>query len=420
MCDESGISKRGRQGGGDVVYAEDASGPFHHLIFTQATGSVRDGKVYVASHWNGNLRAYGTLVPGTVVVLTEDNRRAAELAVPLDPTLRALLLRGFTTRNVVKRFLLYVRARSTIRRLVSQGSFVQIQHVSSFGFLGGMAAITHNKPFYVDMGGTLRDPPGVTTPRPLRSRLARIYYRHAERRLAGSARLLIAVNAHLHQTFPSSEAPKVIVSHSMIGQQDIYERYDACTHDDTTLFVATRLIESKGIQYLLKAMRSLTEQFGRVTLKIAGVGEYLAALRKLTADLSLESHVEFLGGITAGEQLWSQYRQADIVVLPSLGHYEGTPRMIIEAWAAGAPVIATTVGGIPTMVRHEEDGLLVPPRDAPALAAAIKRVYGEAELRQRLITHAYERVRTMTFEARVLILRRAFEEHLPGLLREDR
>ena len=402
-----------------IEYAEDTTGPYHHLIFTQAGGCPRDGDVRVASHWNGNLRAYGALVPATCVVLPEDRSAGDDRSVPLDASLRPLLLRGFTARGLARRARLYWRARKTIRRLVAEASFVQIQHVASFGFMAGLAAIEFGKPFYLDLGGTLRDPPGVSVPRPWHTRLARIYYRRAEERLAKFARLVIAVNTHLHETFPATNAPKAIVSHSMVEANEVFLRDDACAGPSFRLFVATRMIESKGLQHLMRAVRLLVDQGVPLTLDLAGEGVFQPRLKALAAELRLGSHVVFLGGVPGGDRLWSLYRKADIVVLPSLGHYEGTPRMIIEAWAAGAPVVATTVGGIPSMVRHGADGLLVAPGDAAALADAVRRLIDDAPLRRRLVGAGYARARELTYEGRLPLLKDAFEKYLPGLMQES-
>ena len=150
-----------------------------------------------------------------------------------------------------------------------------------------MAAIARQRPFYVDLGGSLRDPSGSDAPRPLQSRVAGFYYRHAERKMAESARLLISVSPYLFQTFPPSGAPKVVVSHSMIREMDIYVRHDACAKGVRLVFSAARLIESKGIQYLVRAVARLGKQSNPVILKIAGTGDYLPARQKLAVDLGL-------------------------------------------------------------------------------------------------------------------------------------
>ena len=396
------------------------NGPLRHVVFSQSVGVRRGDQVFVPGYHNGNLRAYGALVPGTVAVMPENRNLDLTIATPLDGSLEPVVLEGFTARDLLSRSLAYVRARKTIRKLIERAEFVQIQYPGALTLMAGRAAVAARKPFYVDMHGSLHDPPGVKVSRPLRARLARrLYYRPAAKRLAGSARLLIAVSPHLHQTFPVSDAPRVVAPCTLVEAEAIRRRDDACAGTHLDLFVATRMIESKGIHHLLQAMRILLDESCDVRLKVAGVGDYLPKLRQLAAELDLESNAEFLGGVPAGEPLWNLYRQADIVVLPSLGHYEGTPRMIIEAWAAGAPVIATAVGGIPAMVNDERDGLIVAPGDAAALAAAVKRVHEDSDLRRRLVANAYDRAATMTFDARLSILRRALEEHLPGLLLEN-
>ena len=342
--------------------------------------------------------------------------------MPLAPTLKPLLVPGFSTRSLLRRLQAYRRARRLIRQVVDRARFVQVQHVSAFGFIAGLAACGRGTPFYLDMGGSgaLRGFGPEALDQRWSAKTARAYCRRAEKKLAAGARLLIATSGHLHTTFPPSPAPKVVVSHSTVKRDCIFRRDNACSQRPLQLFVATRIIESKGIQHLIGAVKLLIDQAVDVHLKIAGVGDYLESLQRLTADLGLERQVEFLGGVQgASDELWALFRQADIAVLPSMGHYEGTPRMIIESWAAGAPVVAPTIGGIPSLVNDGDDGLLVLPGDAAALAVAIKRVCTDAALRTGLVTKAYRRVEAMTYEGRLPLLRSAFQEHLPGLLPEE-
>lgn len=391
----------------------------HHVVFAQSAAVRRDGRTWVTGFQDTNFRAYGQLVPGTVVVLPEDNALDPSITVPLDENVTAALLTGFSSYGFCRRALLYARVRSTIRRLVERASFIQIQFPGSFGFVAASFAVAMNKPLYVYMHGSLQDPPGTVTPGTFRTRIARaLYYQRATRRLARHARLLLSVSSHLHETFPPCDAPKIVAPNSRINEADIHHRSTACTSARVILFVATRMIESKGIHHLIHAVKRLVDGSRDVHLRVAGVGDYLPALRSLTEELGLDARVTFLGGVATSESLWKLYREADIVVLPSLGHYEGTPRMIMEAWAAGAPVIATTVGGIPAMMNHEKDGLLISPADEAAIASAIERICDNADLRETLVSGAYQRISAMTFERRVSILRRAFADHLPGLLPE--
>lgn len=392
--------------------------PIHHVILTYAKAVRRGREILIHGSANGNFRAYGELIPGTVVVLAEDEALGTRLSVPLDKNLRPFLLPGFSSRSVARRAMLYIRARRAIRQIVARSNFIQIHHPTSLGFIGAENVMSMGKPFYVDSGGSLLDPPGVSTPKPLRRRLAHIYYRRLEEKMADRMKLFIAVNAHLHRTFPPTNAPKIVVSHSVVAKDSLHKRDDACGRDDLRLFVATRMDKTKGIQHLIRAAKALIDESYDVSLRVAGTGDYLPALKELARDLGLASRVEFLGGIPPDQRLWAHYQKADIAVLPTLGHYEGTPRMILESWASGAPVVSTRVGGIPSLVNDGEDGLLVPPGDDAALVEAIKRTYHDADLRRRLVANGYRRAEHLTYESRLPILRRAFQEHLPGLLPE--
>ncbi len=140
------------------------------------------------------------------------------------------------------------------------------------------------------------------------------------------------------------------------------------------LLLPARVIPRKAIDVAIRAMAGLTGQYPYLQLRIAGETEsdpaFVQHCRQLVAANQLENHVHFLG-VRRRPQLLDEYRQAAAVILPS--HQETAPIVIAEALAAGCPVIATTVGGVPDMIADGETGLLVPPADPPALAAALRR-----------------------------------------------
>jgi glycosyltransferase involved in cell wall biosynthesis len=103
-----------------------------------------------------------------------------------------------------------------------------------------------------------------------------------------------------------------------------------------------------------------------------GDGERRAALEALAAELGLADRAHFLGW---RRDLPAVYADLDVVCLTSLN--EGSPVALIEAMAAGRPVVATAVGGVPEVVQDGVSGLLVPPRDPAALAAAIAGLLAE-------------------------------------------
>jgi glycosyltransferase involved in cell wall biosynthesis len=107
------------------------------------------------------------------------------------------------------------------------------------------------------------------------------------------------------------------------------------------------------------------------------------------------------------------YRSHDLMVLPST--YEGFGMVIIEAMSQRLPVVATPVGCVPSMIVHEETGLLVRPRDPGALAAALERMLSDAELRARCASAAFGKVRNMswtrTAELTLQVYARAMNGH---------
>ncbi len=147
------------------------------------------------------------------------------------------------------------------------------------------------------------------------------------------------------------------------------------------LVFAGRLGPQKAVDTLLAAIADVPE----VTLLVAGDGPDRGVLERRSFDLGLDGRVRFLGSVPRDTVL-RLFRAADASVLSSA--WENFPHTVVEALAVGCPVIATAVGGVPEVVVDGENGLLVPPRDEAALAAAIKQFFSDAELRARLSSAA--------------------------------
>jgi glycosyltransferase involved in cell wall biosynthesis len=118
-----------------------------------------------------------------------------------------------------------------------------------------------------------------------------------------------------------------------------------------------------------------------VTLAIAGDGPDREPLERRATELGLAGRARFLGSLPRDGVL-RLFRAADAVVLSSA--WENLPHTVLEALAVGSPVIATSVGGVPEVVRDGENGLLVEPNDPRALADAIGRLFADDDLRRRL------------------------------------
>ncbi|HSS48365.1 MAG TPA: glycosyltransferase, partial [Thermoanaerobaculia bacterium] len=145
------------------------------------------------------------------------------------------------------------------------------------------------------------------------------------------------------------------------------------------LFVG-RLRIRKGVEVLLEALKDLRSQHPETVLRIAGDGEHRSRLERRVKDLELGDAVAFLGTCDAG-RVWRLLAGAAALVVPSI--YEGMPLVVLEAMAAGVPVVAGAVSGIPEVVVDGETGWLVPPEDPRALRRALEDVLARPEEARR-------------------------------------
>ncbi len=141
-----------------------------------------------------------------------------------------------------------------------------------------------------------------------------------------------------------------------------------------------RLDPAKGVDELLQACAVLAARQPRLRLVLGGSGD-LDWVRRRAGELGIADRVETPGWLDAAARD-AQLARAWLFCLPS--HAEGLPMSVLEAMAAGVPVVATRVGGIPETLADGALGLLAPPRDAPALACAIGRLMDDGLLHARL------------------------------------
>ena len=158
----------------------------------------------------------------------------------------------------------------------------------------------------------------------------------------------------------------------------------AAAGPSTILFVG-RLVERKGVSYLIEALGQLKKRDAR--LVIVGEGPERPRLEARVRELGLSDRVEFRGRVSDAE-LRRAYEGADLFVLPSVldsrGDTEGLGVVLLEAMNYGVPVIASRIGGIVDIVVDNETGVLVPPGDATTLAAALQAVLADPAKARRL------------------------------------
>jgi len=150
-----------------------------------------------------------------------------------------------------------------------------------------------------------------------------------------------------------------------------------------------RLVAAKGPYELVDAARRLAAEGRDFRVTIVGAGPEERGLRAAIRDAGLERHVTLAGALNQ-DQVRRLYGEADAFVLPSFA--EGIPVVLMEAMASGVPCVTTRITGIPELIRGDDEGLLVAPSDAEALAAAIARLIDDPSLRARIAAAARRRV----------------------------
>lgn len=214
-------------------------------------------------------------------------------------------------------------------------------------------------------------------------------------KLIDAASTVIAVSDYaanfLQERFPQS-AGKI---HRIYNGLDLSKFGRATFSNPIPLIIAIgRLIDKKGFADLVRACDVLKKRGREFRCEIIGEGPLENELRAEIAKRDLKSHVN-VAGPKSQKEVVERLASARVLVLPSVvdpnGGRDNLPTVIMEAMAAGLPVVSTSVGGIPEMVVHDETGFLVQPGDGTALADAIERVIVDLPLAEKLSQAGHER-----------------------------
>jgi glycosyltransferase involved in cell wall biosynthesis len=181
-----------------------------------------------------------------------------------------------------------------------------------------------------------------------------------------------------------------------------------------------RAVTEKGQAHLLDALPLLRARWPHLRCLFVGDGPALGGLRRRAADLAVETHCLFPGVRRDVEEI---YPLLDVFVLPSPREPFGLA--LLEAMATGIPVIATAAGGPPDFIRHGVNGLLIPPRDAVALAGAIEGLLDDPDLAHRMAAAGRSTaVREYPIERNTAMVAAVYRDALglsdtPGIARPD-
>jgi glycosyltransferase involved in cell wall biosynthesis len=192
-------------------------------------------------------------------------------------------------------------------------------------------------------------------------------------------------------------APVLSTSFSPVSAQDVVARPRPDWNGTIRILSVGRLEPEKNPLLLVDILATLRARDPRWRLAVAGEGPLRSALAAAAASRGLDTALELIGEVPNGPQLWDLYRHSDAFLHVSLT--EGQPQVLLEAQAAGLPVVATAVGGVPAAVGWGSRGLLVAPGSVAEAAAALERLAADTALRRRLAAAGVEHARRHTLES---------------------
>lgn len=207
------------------------------------------------------------------------------------------------------------------------------------------------------------------------------------RRLARQGDLFLCISSFIRERVLAMGFPEERTYVHYIGVDTAAIRPREVHEERPVILNVARLVEVKGTEYLIRAFAELAPRAPEVELVIIGEGPLKGRLQALARSLGVGGRVRLLGA-QSHEQVMSWMRQAAMFVLPSVrtrtGRSEGLGMVLLEAAAAGVPLVGSRHGGIPEVVLHGETGFLAGERDSHELAARMGDLLEDASLRTRM------------------------------------
>lgn len=276
---------------------------------------------------------------------------------------------------------LYLQERRALtRRLRSLDP--DVVHVQGQNFYG-IAGMESGLPTVVTLHGMLHREAAIVDQRSALServskRLRGIANTRFERLTLRRAQRIIVINPYVAASIEGGTGATLYAIDNPIDDAyfDVEDRHEAAR-----IFFAGALEPRKRVHDIIDAVSHLAQRGRYARLRIAGRSldeGYAASLRAQVGACGLEDRVNFLGVIPQ-ESIYEEYARAAVVVMAS--EEETSPMLIQQAMAAGRPVVATRVGGVPHLVRHGVTGLMTPRGDSSALADGIESVLADDALR---------------------------------------
>jgi glycosyltransferase involved in cell wall biosynthesis len=191
-----------------------------------------------------------------------------------------------------------------------------------------------------------------------------------------------------------NENLKTYIVPNGVNTESFKSVYSEINCDKIILFMG-KLVNLKGVSNLIKAMAQVRDQHPEAKLLIAGTGPQDETLKRLVRNLRLDASVKFLGFIY-GKSKIHLYKSASFFVLPSL--WESLPIVILEAMASGIPIIASNVGGVPSIVNDGANGFLIEPGNINELKDKMLLLLNDKNLCDEMGRESLRRAQNFSWE----------------------
>ena len=205
-----------------------------------------------------------------------------------------------------------------------------------------------------------------------------------EKKIVGTALFGVAAGGQLIKKYISFGCDTYpTIPRMTLSMQDIYEREDTCMGEYVEIVNVGGLIHDKAQHYLLQAFAFALQKHKNLRLKIIGEGPERKNLTALAKNLGISSKVSFVGYVESETTLYSYLQNSDMFVLSSVT--EGFPRVLYEAMCMRLPIVTSNVGGIPHLLKHNKNALIMEAGDVQQLSHEICRIVQDQDLRKQLI-----------------------------------
>ena len=295
-------------------------------------------------------------------------------------------LEGDGTRRKLKVPGWFYRNRHIILDELSRADAVHVPVPGDVGRLAALLAVARRKPLFVRHCGNWQSPATVAD---------RLEKRWLES-IAGGERVVLATGGGQQPPSPSSPDLRWIFSTSLTEQQ-----IEALAHERTApsasprLLIVARQEIPKGTDIVIRALALLAPHIPGVNLEVVGEGSAVPFLKDLAVELGVSERVVFSGRL-GRKQVFEAYRRADLFTFPTAAA-EGFPKVIVEAFACGLPVITTGISGLPSLLAGG-GGVLLRERTPEAVAAAVTTSLTDVAGYRRMSRAALDTAKLYTLE----------------------